>query len=137
SRANSHRASLASAHSRLLRRSPAMTRNRTASLPYPTGEAIERLIEAVERLAGEVQFLGGIVEKLQDDFAWALSNDVFHRPDLTRAPAPPLSIRSIPIDALAHDWASRLNRLGPEDLPPEEERDFQQDLFSRKEPHDG
>jgi hypothetical protein len=120
-----------------------MTRNRTAVPPRSAGDAIERLIEAVEKLAGEMQCLRSTVDRLQDDFAWALNNDVFRRPEFGGDPVPVMPITSMPFDPLASDWAKRINRLGPDDLPHEEEPPREnspsthKDMFTRREPKHG
>lgn len=82
-------------------------------------DSVLKLTEAVEALAGEVRVLREILDRLQDDFAWALHNDAFRA--TLKAPVPPMVITSLPRDPLAKDFAARINRYRPEDLPPEEE----------------
>jgi hypothetical protein len=108
---------------------------RTAK-PAGDQDAIQRIADAVEKLAGEVEVLRGIVDRLQDDFAWALNNDAFGRGELHRDPGPPMHITSMPRDPLAPDWHERVNRFRPEDLPDlsndnvEVNEAVQRDLFS-------
>ena len=98
-------------------------------------DAMQRIADAVEKLAGEVEMLRTIIDRLQDDFAWALNNDAFGRIKPDAGPA--MHITSMPRDPLAPDWHERLNRFRPEDLPDLDEEDgaerneaVQRDLFS-------
>jgi hypothetical protein len=120
-----------------------MTRKRTTAPEPPASDAVERLIEAAQKLACEMGCLRSAVEKLQDDFAWALNNDVFRRVDRGTESVPPFPVTSMPLDPLALDWARRLNRLGPEDVPHEvhlrgqNKSSIQKNLFESEEPSDG
>jgi hypothetical protein len=109
-----------------------------AKTPKPAGnEVLERIADAVEELAGEVETLRGIIDRLQDDFAWALNNDAFRGETPRRERCPPLHITSMPLDPLASDWHERVNRFRPEDLDHEPDpadarrAAVQRDLFSQ------
>jgi hypothetical protein len=79
-------------------------------------DSLERIAEAVEKLAGEVGVLREILDRFQDDFAWALNNDAFRSGEFRREKSLPMHITSMPRDALAPDWSERINRFGPEDV---------------------
>src|SRR5438105_853037 len=98
-----------------------MGRTKQADKPAKDVDGLERLAEAVEKLAGEVEILRGIVDRLQDDFAWALNNDAFRREDIHRESVMPLHLTSMPLDPLAPDWHERVNRFRPEDLAEDED----------------
>src|SRR5437867_10336154 len=93
-----------------------MARTKDRDRPAKDTDALERIADAVEKLAGEVEILRGIIDRLQDDFAWALNNDAFGRADLSHKPALPMHVTSMPLDPLAPDWQERVNRFRPEDI---------------------
>jgi hypothetical protein len=99
-------------------------------------EVLERIAEAVEKLAGEVEILRGIIDRLQEDFAWALNNDAFRGEGARRERVPPVHITSMPLDPLAPDWHERLNRYRAEDINEADDAaqvtvgSVQRDLFS-------
>ena len=112
-----------------------MGRTKQADKPAKGTDDLERIVEAVEKLAGEVEILRGIIDRLQDDFAWALNNDVFRHENMRGDPVVPLHVTSMPLDPLASDWAERVNRFLPEDITDEEDDPrasglVQRDLFS-------
>jgi hypothetical protein len=113
-----------------------MGRTKQVDKPAKDMDALERIAEAVEKLAGEVEILRGIIDRLQDDFSWALNNDAFRREEFPRERGSPLHITSMPLDPLAPDWHDRVNRYRAEDLTDEEdehdesEESVQRDLFS-------
>jgi len=113
-----------------------MAKTKQADKTATDSDNVERLASAVEKLAGEVGILREIVDRLQDDLAWALNNDVFRREHHHREPVPPMQLISMPLDPRAPDWNERINRIRPEDLIDEDEDDqagdvVQHDLFSR------
>ena len=75
----------------------------------------ERLAVAVELPTEEVHILREIVDRLQDDLAWALNNDRFR----TRPASSPMHITSMPANPLAPDFGEHINRYRPEDIPSE------------------
>src|SRR5437773_11660783 len=93
-----------------------MARTKEAEKPAKDTDGLERIAQTVEKLAGEVEILRGIIDRLRDDFTWALNNDAFGREDLHRESGPPLHITSMPLDPLAPDWHERVNRFRPEDI---------------------
>jgi hypothetical protein len=113
-----------------------MARTREAGKAAKDKEVLERIAEAVEKLAGEVEILRGVIDRLQDDFAWALNNDAFRGSAFRQERSPPFHITSMPLDPLAPDWHEQVNRFRPEDIDGENARleageSVQQDLFSR------
>jgi hypothetical protein len=75
------------------------------------------LITAVEALRCEVQVLREVLDAIRDDFAWALKNRAFRCDGMP----PAFHLTSMPADPLAADFGERINRLKPEDVPPEQE----------------
>ena len=72
------------------------------------------LMARLEQLSQEVQLLQQVVDELRSEIQWASRNG-----RLAMLPAP-MHITSMPLDPLAQDWSTRLNRHCPEDLPAEE-----------------
>jgi hypothetical protein len=113
-----------------------MAKIKQADKPATDSDNLERLTSAIEKVAGEVGILREIVDRLQDDLAWALNNDVFRRENYHREPVPPMQLTSMALDPCAPDWNERINRVRPDDLADDDEDDqaeelVQQDLFSR------
>lgn len=65
------------------------------------------LTVALQAIADELQVLRQVLDELRDEFSWAMRN----------APLPPFHLTSTPADPTAPDWAARLNRFTPADLP--------------------
>jgi hypothetical protein len=117
-----------------------MAKTRDAAKGTKDTDVLERIAEAVEKLVGEVEILRAIIDRLQDDFAWALNNDAFRGSSLRCERSPPIHITSVPRDPLAPDWHERVNRFRPEDFDDEVhesqsdkeiDESVQRDLFSR------
>ena len=98
-----------------------MTKTKQAGKPATDSDTLERIADAMEKLAGEVEILRGVIDRLQDDLAWALNNDRFQRENYQREPVRPMQLISMPLDPRAPDWNERINRIRPEDLTDEDE----------------
>ena len=75
-------------------------------------EFLERLATAVERLEGDMRSVRECLDRLQDDFAWSLSNDPRHRDSWLPA-APITHVTSMPLNPLAPDFGRRINKVEP------------------------
>jgi hypothetical protein len=114
-----------------------MGRAKQADKPAQDANVLERIAEAVEKLADEIEALRKIIDRLQDDFAWALNNDSLRCGRSHCESVIPMHITSMPRDPLAPDWPERINRFRPENLPDlDDDEDgvelkaVQRDLFS-------
>lgn len=72
---------------------------------------MDRLIEAVETVGNQLEVLRQVLDEVREEFQWAVRNgQLVSPPSITH-------VTSMPRDPCAPDWAERLNRLTPEDLP--------------------
>ena len=83
---------------------PASTRPENAD-----AERIERLIDAVEAVAGQIEVLRNVIDEIRDEFQWAVRNDRL-APHVVR-------VTSMAKDPCDPQWAEKLNRIDPRDLP--------------------
>ena len=96
-----------------------LSRKKTPSLAADTAPAdasIERLIRIVGDLSQEVRRLRTAVDHLRQECECALRGVI--RNETHR---PVMHITSMPKDPCAADFGERVNRLNPDDLPPEGE----------------
>ena len=77
---------------------------------------VEALTTQVEALTGQVEVLRQVLDDVREDFQWALQNDKL-RSGVGNRRRPFVHITSLPKDPCAKDW--EINRVKPEDLPPE------------------
>ena len=80
------------------------------------GAIVEVLTTQVEALTGQVEVLRQVLDEVREDFQWALQNDKLRSAAGNRS-RPFIHITSLPKDPCAKDW--EINRVKPEDLPPE------------------
>lgn len=74
-------------------------------------DRIDCLGQAVEELSEEVRGLREAIDEVRSLFEWALHHGAM-------APEAIVRLVSMPADPAAEDWAERVNRYGPADLPP-------------------
>lgn len=75
------------------------TKQQKTQSPPQQQELLERLLQTVERLEGELRCIRETLDRIQDDFAWALDNDPARQNSWRPAP-PPMHITSLPRDPL-------------------------------------
>jgi hypothetical protein len=91
------------------------SRSQPTSAPRSDSENhLARLVETMERIEQELHVLREAIDEVREEFVWAVRNDKL------RFPPVPVPVTSMPINPLASDFAERVNRFTPEDLPPEE-----------------
>jgi hypothetical protein len=78
--------------------------HKQADKPAQDANALESIAEAVQKLKREVESLRGVIDRLQDEVAWAFDNDTFRRGKARSESAIPMHITSMPRDPLAPDW---------------------------------
>lgn len=76
---------------------------------------MERLVEAVESVADQLHVLRVVLDEIRDEFQFAVRN-----PERFHGASPMCRVTSMPTNPCAADWAERVNRLTPDDLPPEQ-----------------
>jgi predicted phage gp36 major capsid-like protein len=88
---------------------------RVAAKPQGSAALLEEFRQAIEELRQELRVLRESIDELTVEVQWGNRNQ-----EVREAPREPLRrITSMPVDPCADDWAERLNRLRPEDLPAE------------------
>src|SRR5882757_2355989 len=79
----------------------------------PATDHMDRIAAAIEAIAIELRMIRETVDRLFDDFEWALNNDRL-RPK--GAPLPIVPLTSMPLDPLAPDFGERTNKYSAKDL---------------------
>jgi hypothetical protein len=80
----------------------------------PQSNDNDALASAIDRLREELAITRQVLDEILNELQWANRN----RGD-ENGLAPYRRITSMPLDPTAPDWAERLNRFTPADLPPE------------------
>jgi hypothetical protein len=78
-------------------------------------DLVQHATEVVRENTEEVGVLRDAIDELRGLYQWALNN---RRQDVPH----PFQLSSMPADPTASDWAERINKLTPGDLPDEQER---------------
>lgn len=73
-----------------------------------TSESLRDLTAVLQAIADEMQLIREALDEIREELSWANRN--------TPA-APPFRLTSMSADPTAPDWAERLNRFTPADLP--------------------
>jgi hypothetical protein len=94
-----------------------MAKRSIRSIPADSeADGHEELLDAVQALTDEVRVLRHAVDELREEIQYAVRN-LIDMPEVMQHARP---LTSMPIDPAAPDFAERVNRLTPADLPPEE-----------------
>lgn len=92
---------------------------RSSTRPVPAdseADGHEELLDAVQALADEVRVLRQALDEFREEVQYAVRN-LIETPGALQHARP---LTSMPIDPAAPDFAARVNRFTPADLPPEE-----------------
>jgi len=86
----------------------------------------DAILVTLDRLCEELAVIRQVLDEVRSELQWANQN----RPDSGYPSESSRRITSMPLDPTATDWAERVNRLSPADLPSDERKPAKPTPFS-------